>query len=82
MQVNNEITICMGSSCFSRGNDKHLKLIENYLKEKTLEAKITFKGSLCSDKCKNGPIVKINDKVFKAIDHMSLTKVLDKELNK
>lgn len=28
------IKICLGSSCYVRGNDKTLNLLENYVKEK------------------------------------------------
>ena len=27
------ITVCMGSSCFARGNAQNLELIENYIKD-------------------------------------------------
>ena len=35
-----KITVCMGSSCFARGNDQNLEFIEKYIKEKGLEAEI------------------------------------------
>ena len=34
------ITVCMGSSCFARGNASNLEFIENYIKENGLEADI------------------------------------------
>ena len=33
------IKICMGSSCFARGNDQNLEFIEKYIKENNLELK-------------------------------------------
>ena len=36
------IRLCMGSSCYSRGNDEILKIIERYLTEKKSERKCRF----------------------------------------
>lgn len=79
MRKDDEITICMGSSCFSRGNDKHLKIIEDYLAKNNLTTQMKFQGCLCSDNCKEGPVVHINKNLYKSIDHMSLVKALDNE---
>ena len=34
------IKVCMGSSCFARGNAANLDFIENFVKEHGLDAKI------------------------------------------
>jgi NADH:ubiquinone oxidoreductase subunit E len=63
------ITICMGSSCFSRGNKKTVAEIKEYLKENKLEDQITLKGDHCMGQCIHGPVLKINDEmVFHAND--------------
>ena len=36
------IYICLGSSCFSRGNNVHLEIIRQYIAENHLEAEIKF----------------------------------------
>ena len=38
--MTNEIKICMGSSCFARGNNENLEIIETFIKENNLEAKM------------------------------------------
>ena len=38
------IKVCMGSSCFARGNAKNLQLIQNYLEQKDIEAKVELVG--------------------------------------
>lgn len=80
MEKDVEITICMGSSCFSRGNDRHLKIIEEYLTKNNLKLNTKFQGCLCTDNCKNGPVVYINKNLYKSIDRMSLVKAFDNEL--
>lgn len=55
-----EIVICMGSSCFSRGNKENYQRINQYLKLNHLENDVVFKGKHCISKCSEGPLVIIN----------------------
>lgn len=71
------IQICLGSSCFSRGNTRNLEVIKNYIEENDLSAEINLKGHLCSNKCNRGPIIKINDKVYEGVTESSLIKILE-----
>ena len=75
-----EITICLGSSCFARGNKATLKVINNYLKENKLEDKVFFHGSRCFGKCENGPILKIDDKFYEQVDEIKVVNILDENL--
>lgn len=74
------IVICMGSSCFSRGNKKALGIIKQYLKENSLEAEITFRGAHCFGICENGPVLVINDKQLTNVQPSELTALLDQYL--
>lgn len=69
-----EIKICMGSACFARGNSENLEIIEKYMKENSLNAKIELVGSRCENKCENGPNIFVN-----GICHQNMTeeKVLE-----
>ncbi len=77
-----EITICLGSSCFSRGNNKNLEIIQEYIKNKGLEANVNFKGQLCSEKCQEGPVLTIDNTTYKEVTQTKLFEILDKELKK
>lgn len=72
-----EIIICMGSSCFSRGNKKALELIKDFLKEKNLEQQVVFKGAHCFGLCENGPVIKINDTVIRQVDASNVGALLE-----
>lgn len=72
-----EITICMGSSCFSRGNKKTLQAIQEYLKETGRLDQVTFKGSHCFGDCENGPMLKINEQVYQQVTQSSVAGILD-----
>jgi len=54
------ITVCMGSSCFSRGNNVNVEIIERFLREHNLTARVEIRGCLCIDHCKDGPNISIN----------------------
>lgn len=77
-----EITICLGSSCFSRGNNKNLEIIQEYIKSKGLEADVNFKGQLCSEQCQEGPVLTIDNTTYKEVTQTKLIEILDKELKK
>ncbi|MFA7082733.1 MAG: NAD(P)H-dependent oxidoreductase subunit E [Bacteroidales bacterium] len=77
-----EITICLGSSCFSRGNNKNLEIIQEYIKTKGLEADVNFKGQLCSEQCQEGPVLTIDSTTYKEVTQTKLIEILDKELKK
>jgi hypothetical protein len=72
-----DITICLGSSCFSRGNRHTLELIKSYLKEHKKEDKVFFHGDLCDGLCEYGPILKINGKVFKHVSSDNVFEILN-----
>lgn len=74
------IAVCMGSSCFARRNTELINLIKDFLQEKQLNNKVELKGSLCMDQCKNGPNIRIDDKIFHEMDSVKLIKILNEEL--
>lgn len=74
------ITICMGSSCFSRGNNKNLQVIQSYLKDHGIEAKIKLAGSRCEAECMRGPNIRINGELFQNVDPGSVIDILDHHL--
>lgn len=80
MTQNEKITIkvCMGSSCYARGNASNLEFIENYIKEHHLEANMEIFGGRCENRCAEGPNVIINGEVCKFASKENLEKILSK----
>ncbi len=76
------IKICMGSACFIRGNAHHLELIEEYLKEHSLDAKIEFTGSRCDGNCAQGPSIVIDDYPYHNVDSDGLKQILEQNFGK
>ncbi|HVP65591.1 MAG TPA: (2Fe-2S) ferredoxin domain-containing protein [candidate division Zixibacteria bacterium] len=57
---NIEITICLGSSCFARGNGENLRVLQEYVKRSGLNATVKMRGVLCHEKCTAGPNIMID----------------------
>ena len=72
------ITVCMGSSCYARGNEKNLAFLENYIRENELDAKINLSGTLCESKCTNGPNIIINGLEYHNVDEEKIVEIIEK----
>jgi NADH:ubiquinone oxidoreductase subunit E len=77
---NQTIVICMGSSCFSRGNKKLVRMIQEFLKENHLEDEVTLKGAHCMAQCDKGPLMKVNDELVYNITEETLLDSLEQKL--
>ena len=77
MASKHEITICLGSSCFSRGSKDVLRTIKRYLQEKDLEDEVFFHGQLCSGQCEKGPNMRIDDKDYHEVNEDNVIEILD-----
>jgi len=78
--MKNRIVICMGSSCFARGNEKNLRLIESYLEKNHLNAEVALSGSPCEGKCAQGPNIVINGECFHQVDQETLIDLLETKI--
>ncbi|MBE7712734.1 MAG: (2Fe-2S) ferredoxin domain-containing protein [Cyanobacteria bacterium SIG26] len=70
------IKVCMGSSCFARGNLDNLNFLENYIQENNLDAQIELVGGLCTEDCGCGPNIYINDKKYTEVNIEKLEEIL------
>lgn len=76
------ITVCMGSSCFARGNERNLDFLEAYIQAHDLQANINLAGARCENKCSRGPIVVINDVEYNNVDEKKLEEILSELVKK
>ena len=53
-----EIVVCLGSSCFARGNSDNLAVLKEYAAGEAGVA-VHLAGSLCQDRCRQSPNVRI-----------------------
>ena len=74
------ITVCMGSSCFGKGNQANAEFISRFIEEHRLQDRITVNGCLCTSACAQGPNIKINDKLISGVSEQTLADIIAKEL--
>lgn len=77
MEKKIEIAICLGSSCFSRGNKEVLKIIETFIENHNLKERVYFHGAHCFGNCNQGPMLKIDDKLFEMVDSSNIHMILN-----
>ncbi len=71
-----EIVVCLGSSCFARGNSTNLALINAYLQSHGLSASVRLTGQLCRDECMQGPNLSIGGEVHHGVTTTKLNELL------
>lgn len=74
-----EIKVCMGSACFAKGNQENLEFIKQYIEENNLDSKVSITGSLCENKCEQGPRIIVDDKEYTNVTVQDLEKILKGE---
>jgi NADH:ubiquinone oxidoreductase subunit E len=71
-----EIVVCLGSSCFARGNSENLAIINQHVKTHGLNASIRLTGKLCQDQCKQGPNLIIGGEFYHGVTVARLRELL------
>lgn len=72
-----EIKICLGSSCFARGNAANLEILRQHLKE-AADDSLHLSGSLCQEQCKCGPNILVDSELHSGITASDLRELLQK----
>jgi NADH:ubiquinone oxidoreductase subunit E len=71
-----EIVVCLGSSCFARGNSENLAIINQHVKTYGLNASVRLVGRLCQDQCKLGPNLSIGGELHHGVTAAHLRELL------
>lgn len=71
-----EIVVCLGSSCFARGNADNLDLINKHVQSRGLNASVRLTGRLCQDQCKQGPNLMIGGELYHNVTTARLRELL------
>ena len=62
------IEICVGSSCYLKGSQEIIELMQKAIADNGLEADVTLAGSFCTGKCNRvGVTVTVDDEIFTGI---------------
>ena len=71
------IKICLGSSCFARGNDSILAFLQEKIKEKNLSDQVEVFGCRCNNLCTDGPNIFVNGEKYSHISKENIEKILE-----
>jgi NADH:ubiquinone oxidoreductase subunit E len=71
-----EIVVCLGSSCFARGNSENLAIINQHMQSHGLNARVRLTGRLCQDQCKQGPNLMIGGEIHHGVTAARLREIL------
>lgn len=74
------IRLCLGSSCFSRGNEEVLEVIKTFIEQKKLQEYIDFRGHLCQGLCNKGPNLSIGEKEYQNVSMANIHLILEDAL--
>ena len=80
-ECKHRIMICLGSSCYSRGNADNLSAIKSFIELHDLDADIDFRGHLCNETCNRGPVIHLDDTVHQEVTQSSIHNILDHHFN-
>ena len=75
------IEICIGSSCYVKGSDSIVMLINDIIKTHHWEEKTEIKGSFCMGTCAQGIGVKVNGKQLHITEMETAEKWLTSEIS-
>ncbi|MDO4586076.1 MAG: redox-sensing transcriptional repressor Rex [Planctomycetia bacterium] len=76
-----KIVICMGSSCFARGNEDNLRVIEEFIETNNFKAQIELSGKCCVGQCSDGPNIIIDGVCYHHMDKGALIDLLNEKFN-
>ena len=64
------VKVCVGSSCYIKGSQEIVELLEKGIEENQLQNEVVLTGSFCAGKCnRQGVTIQINDDV-----HIGITR--------
>lgn len=75
-----EVTICLGSSCFARGNSENLAILKSFESAHQGKIRLQLTGSLCQDRCKLGPNLTVDGQSYSGLGADQLRELLQKLL--
>ncbi len=76
-----EITVCIGSSCHTKGAYLVVERFQDIIREKGLDDQILLKGSFCLGKCASGTTVRVGDNYYTSVESKDVDKLINEILN-
>lgn len=74
------ISVCLGSSCFARGNGQTTRALLRHVKEEGLEGQVELQGVLCEGKCSCGPNLRVNGRAYSGVTSAAVLDIIERHL--
>lgn len=74
------IGLCMGSSCFARGNNRLLAALEDVIRKNKWQERVALSGYRCENQCSTGPNLKIDGVLVSNPTTAAITEMLAQRL--
>jgi len=71
------VVICMGSSCFARGNNRNIELLQSFADRPDPAVRVEPRGHLCEGLCRSGPNIVIDGRLHHEVDPVALAGLLN-----
>ncbi len=62
-----DIEVCVGSSCFLRGAETVIRLLQELLERHGLTARVVLRGSFCMENCTQGVTIRIGGQLHRGV---------------
>jgi NADH:ubiquinone oxidoreductase subunit E len=80
MLLKSKIVLCLGSSCFARGNKDIIPVIHKYISRNNLGDKVEFRADHCTGNCCEGPNIYVGPHLISGISVENIDQKLDEAL--
>lgn len=75
-----DISLCMGSSCFARGNNRMLEMLEDAIEKNRWQDRVSLAGARCENRCGQGPNVVVDGALYQGLDEGALLDLLTEKM--
>lgn len=75
-----EVVLCMGSSCFSRGNAANLEAVRRHVAAAGATLQLELRGHLCEGRCSEGPHLLVDGRLYSGVTPGSVRSLLERHL--
>ncbi|WP_026894718.1 (2Fe-2S) ferredoxin domain-containing protein [Clostridiisalibacter paucivorans] len=62
------INVCIGSACHLKGSYDVIKKMQQIIKDRNMEDKVTVKAAFCLGECTNAVSVKVDDDPIRSVN--------------
>ena len=86
-----EVYVCVGTNCYVRGSHELLSQLADYVSENKLSDIVGFEGredmvdvkaTFCFERCQNGPVMRVNDKILEHATFEKAKELLHSEIKR